>query len=300
MSASGSGSAATTGSGGASGAAISRVSIATVSATVSATGSGSGGATSAAVGTGSGSGVGSGSGMGSGSGATATTTGSGSAASSAVGAGSSNGSGSGSGSGSTTAWATGSGAGSGAIAGSSSTAGAGGTVAATPAGRSVVCVPMNRSNQPAMRRSLSTRRSGRPLREMSCDSSGNRTSSAVWPSRRRAPNSSSDCEIAQRRSISPHVSSTYVIGERSHNASGSGHGGGPSSSSPHRTMSCCEYSLTRFEIERIDTAAEKRFVCPIAQLVMKPPYEPPPMPMRAVSTTPVRSMTWSSAVIRSM
>ena len=158
-----------------------------------------------------------------------------------------------------------------------------------------------------MRRSRSTRLSGRPLRETSCDSSGNRTSSAVWPSRRRAPKSSSDCEIAQRRSISPHVSRsgvfisrTYLIGERSHNASGSGHGGGPSSSSPHRTMSCCEYSLTRFEIERIDTAAEKRFVCPIAQLVMKPPYEPPPMPMRAVSTTPVRSMTWSSAVIRSM
>ena len=49
-------------------------------------------------------------------------------------------------------------------------------------------------------------------------------------------------------------------------------------------MSCCAYSLTRFEIERIDTAAEKRSVCPIAQLVMYPPYEPPAMPSRLTST----------------
>src|SRR5216683_3515819 len=282
VSATGSGSAAITGSGGASGTANSGVSIATVSAT------------------GSGSGSSAGSGSGAGAGVSATTTGSGSAASSAVGAGSSKGSGSIS----TAAWATGSGSGSG--AGCSSTAGAGGTVATTPAERSVVCVPRNRSNQPTIRRRRSTLRSGRPLRDMSCDSSGNLTSSAVWPSKRRAPNSSSDCEIAQRRSISPQVSSsgvfisrTYLIGERSHSASWSGHGAGPSSSSPHSTMSCCAYSLTRFEIERMDTAAENRFVWPMAQLVMKPPYDPPPIPMRAVSTAPVRSITWSSAVIRS-
>ena len=53
-------------------------------------------------------------------------------------------------------------------------------------------------------------------------------------------------------------------------------------------------------MERIETAAANRFVWPMAQLVMKPPYEPPPMPMRAVSTFPMRSMTWSSAVIKSI
>ena len=45
-------------------------------------------------------------------------------------------------------------------------------------------------------------------------------------------------------------------------------GGAPSSSTPHSTMSCWAYSLTRFEIERIETAAENRSVWPIAQLVM--------------------------------
>ena len=53
-------------------------------------------------------------------------------------------------------------------------------------------------------------------------------------------------------------------------------------------------------MDRIDTAAANRFVWPMAQLVMKPPYEPPPMPMREVSTEPLRSIIWSSAVIRSM
>ncbi len=75
---------------------------------------------------------------------------------------------------------------------------------------SVDSVPRNRSNQPAIRASRSTRRSGRPLRDRSWDSSGKRTISTVLPRKRMAPKSSSDCEIAQRRSISPQLRSSGV------------------------------------------------------------------------------------------
>ena len=61
---------------------------------------------------------------------------------------------------------------------------------------------------------------------------------------------------------------TYRMGDRFQSSSRSGQGGGPSWSAPQSTMSCCEYSLTRFEIERIEAAAENRSVWPIAQLVM--------------------------------
>ena len=174
---------------------------------------------------------------------------------------------------------TGCGAGSSA-AGSSNPAsnGSGSTAVSVTGGRSAVSVPRKRSYQPAIRRSLSSLRSGLPLRERSCVSPGKRTISTVFPSRRRAPNISSDWEIAQRRSISPHVSRsgvftllTYRIGDFCHSSSMFGHGGGPSSSWPHSTMSCCEYSLTRLESERIATAAPKRSVWPMIQLVMNPP-----------------------------
>ena len=83
-------------------------------------------------------------------------------------------------------------------------------VSSSGAGRSAAAVPRNRSNHPPIRRSRSTRRSGRPLRERSCDSSGKRTSSTVLPRSRIAPNISSDCDIAHRRSISPAVNSSGV------------------------------------------------------------------------------------------
>ncbi len=64
------------------------------------------------------------------------------------------------------------------------------------------------------------------------------------------------------------MSWTYRIGDRRHSSSRSGQGGGPSSSEPQITMSCCAYSLTRLEIERIETAAANRSVWPITQFVI--------------------------------
>src|SRR5215813_14084081 len=99
--------------------------------------------------------------------------------------------------------------------------------------------------------------------------------------------------------IGVETSLMYVIGERLTKSSGSSHGAPRNHVGWKSVKSAVYQKPAQSAIERCDTAALKRFVCPTVQFVNTPPPLPPVTPKRLSSMYP-RFRTSSTPAIRSL
>src|SRR3954463_11055686 len=145
-----------------------------------------------------------------------------------------------------------------------------------------------------MCRSLSTRCHGLPERESSWVSPGKRTITVGLCRYLSALNICSPPSAGGvRMSDSPSMSIsgvvmfvTYVIGDSSLNCSGFSHGAPENQVGLNRVKSAEYQKPVQSAIERCETAAANRWVCPMIQFVSTPPPLPPVTPVRVESTYP--------------
>src|SRR5262249_43001542 len=92
---------------------------------------------------------------------------------------------------------------------------------------------------------------------------------------------------------------TYVNGDRFVKSCGSSHGAARNHVGVNSVKSAVNQNPAQSAIERCDTAAANRVVCPIVQFVNTPPPLPPVTPILVVSMSP-RFITSSTPAIRSL